>query len=100
MRLSSEQTEEFMSERHSYSDEMIGKQEFEKGIHVRAQYSPHFPICKAIIIAVDSDIGKINALFDTLDEIRKSEVSLLYPVKQPNFIFFILFDFFEYNNSV
>ncbi|GAU87278.1 hypothetical protein RvY_00157 [Ramazzottius varieornatus] len=69
-----EQNEEFMTERHSCSDELIEKQEFEKGIHIRAKWDERYQISKAIIVEVESDVEKINALFDTLEGIRQSEV--------------------------
>ncbi|GAU89819.1 hypothetical protein RvY_02323 [Ramazzottius varieornatus] len=68
-----EQTEEFVTERHSCSDELIGKQEFEKGIHIRAKWDERYQIFRVIIVAVESDVEKIYALFDTLEGIRQSE---------------------------
>ncbi|GAV07036.1 hypothetical protein RvY_16924-2 [Ramazzottius varieornatus] len=62
-----------MTERHNYSDELVGKTEQEKGIHVRAKWDANYQISKAIIIEVDSDEMKVNALFDTLEGIRQSE---------------------------
>ena len=52
----------------------MGKDELEKGMHVRARWNAAFRISKAIIVEVNSDIHKVNALFGTLDGIRNSEV--------------------------
>ena len=49
-------TEEYLTERYSYSSDLIGKEILEKGMRVRAEWNTEFRISKAIIVAVDAEL--------------------------------------------
>ena len=51
-----ELTEEYLTKRHSYSSDLIGKEILEKGMRVRAEWNTEFRISKAIIVAVDAEL--------------------------------------------
>ena len=78
VRSPAELTEEYLTERHTHSNDLFGKDQLEKGMRIRAKWNTQFRISKAIVVAVGADVNEINALFDTLDGLRKAEVKQIY----------------------